>query len=800
MNVGSQLYQYDTNKINLRFLKKVLFTFANANFVLILTAFLLGRTTFLNGTMSLGIIFFYASYHYVSNRRVVVSCILAGVISSGNANIYITILEMLIFIVFTCSISKFSSNKVFPNSISIFASIFIPQILIGGFKNLFFYDLLNMLLYIIVVFTLNHVFENIIAIISGKHNKYALSKQQIIGLATLVCLIASGLGNLTILGLNLRDCLITLIILLFGYSGGPTLGATVGVISQSIIFLTSNNTHFFNGTSAFCGMLSGCLNGLGKVGSSLGFIAGNTIYTLYFDKLSNSFDLYRELLLSVVIFLAIPSSILHRTSKILQNDMVFIPPNYDTRFRKLVIQRLTKFSNVFKELAQTFGSATSVQKISNDKLSISTITDKVSMRVCKTCTSYEKCWSKYNMHQIILNMVNDMEVGGKIASCHMPSCCESLSEFIYSVIDIYEILKLDMAWKNKMIGNTFVISQQLNTFSQTITNLIQDVESNVKFNSKLESRILYQLEKACIKSSKVEVLKNKYQRYEITIFHKCCHDTCLCTNVIQSLVSKITNKNMVKENKHCKIDFDTGMCILKLVEEHLFNIALGISRLVKNRQSISGDSYTFMHNGDGKYILALSDGMGSGTKAASQSQATINLLEKFVESELDKDASIQLINSALILKSSNNDSFATIDLSLIDLYSGEVEFVKIGAVPTFIKTPHLVETIKSISLPVGILDNIDMELVHKQVKSGDFLIMMTDGITDCFKSPSNCSETLVNFISQIKSQNPQEIADAISHKANKICDFTPSDDMTVLVAGIHLKTYQQPNNELILNN
>ena len=145
--------------------------------------------------------------------------------------------------------------------------------------------------------------------------------------------------------------------------------------------------------------------------------------------------------------------------------------------------------------------------------------------------------------------------------------------------------------------------------------------------------------------------------------------------------------------------------------------------------------------------------------------------------------SIELINSILVLKSSD-DSFSTIDMSVIDLFDGVVEFVKIGAVPTILKRDERLEVIKSVSLPAGILSNIEMEYLHKKVESGELIIMMTDGIVDSFKSADEVDKPMLKFIQEIDSINPQEIADTILKEEYEKCDVTPIDDMMVLVAKV----------------
>jgi len=193
-----------------------------------------------------------------------------------------------------------------------------------------------------------------------------------------------------------------------------------------------------------------------------------------------------------------------------------------------------------------------------------------------------------------------------------------------------------------------------------------------------------------------------------------------------------------------------------------------------------------MNAGNGKYLVALSDGMGSGQKAATQSKTAISLLEQFMDAGFDKDTAVNLINSILVLKSSD-ESFTTIDLTIVDLYDGEAEFLKIGAVPTFVKREDAIETIRTVSLPAGIFSNINTELVHKKIDSGNFIIMMTDGIIDAFKKEGRYEDNLINFIRDIKTINPQVIADMILDEAYRLSKGIPEDDMTVLVAKVWKK-------------
>ena len=172
-----------------------------------------------------------------------------------------------------------------------------------------------------------------------------------------------------------------------------------------------------------------------------------------------------------------------------------------------------------------------------------------------------------------------------------------------------------------------------------------------------------------------------------------------------------------------------------------------------------------------------------GPRAKKSSSTVIKMLERLLKTGFDKDVSIGLINSSVNLNS-NEETYATIDISVFNRNTGNIEFVKNGACPTFIKSKNKVEVIKAISLPAGIVDKIDLVVYDKDLKGGEIVVMCSDGILESNQELENKELWVKDMLENIETDDVQKIADIVLQEAIDNDYGIPKDDMTVLVEKI----------------
>ena len=323
----------------------------------------------------------------------------------------------------------------------------------------------------------------------------------------------------------------------------------------------------------------------------------------------------------------------------------------------------------------------------------------------------------------------------------------------------------------------------IKSISKSIESLSKDLEGNIVLDLEKEKNIYDQLQRYGIPVNRVSYMSKGLDDFEITIDKNICSDGCMCENKLTKVLSDIVEENITAQKIGCHSL--GGKCKINFTKAQKYKAITEVAGMSRDGHILCGDNYTYMDISDGKYMVAISDGMGKGKKAYEESYITIDILEKMMDAKIDDEIVINTINNMLLLKSSDEEMFSTLDLGIIDLKKGTLETIKMGACSTYIKRNDKdIDLISSSSLPVGILSDIKLDRKITKVNYGDYIIMVSDGILDAGKNNNLGDNWLIYFLQKIKTTNPKEIANLILDRALEIQDGVVEDDMTVLVTKV----------------
>ena len=217
---------------------------------------------------------------------------------------------------------------------------------------------------------------------------------------------------------------------------------------------------------------------------------------------------------------------------------------------------------------------------------------------------------------------------------------------------------------------------------------------------------------------------------------------------------------------------------ITLSEIPLFDAEVGVYQHICGGGKLCGDCVGCFSNGFGEFVALISDGMGTGGRAAVDSNMTVSILKRLLKSGLSDDTALKVVNSALMVKS-EDESLSTVDLLKVDLFSGRAVIGKAGAPATFVRKGGRVVIKNAPSLPVGILGEVSFSKQSVKLSEGDVVVMVSDG---AFTGEERWLE---NLIKSYEDGTCQDLAKKVVEEAIKRRNDGHDDDVTAVVLKLH---------------
>ncbi len=213
-----------------------------------------------------------------------------------------------------------------------------------------------------------------------------------------------------------------------------------------------------------------------------------------------------------------------------------------------------------------------------------------------------------------------------------------------------------------------------------------------------------------------------------------------------------------------------------MVARRRYKVDVAKASGIKENENANGDSAIMFENREDYFYSLISDGMGSGREAAITSKICVTFAKKMLAAGNGKALTLKMLNG--FIKSRGTECSATVDLAEIDLINGTACFVKSGAAPSYVVRTGSLYKLESNTAPIGIMDEIDAEKIKFDLKDGDVLVMMTDGVTESLED----GVWLANLITYEWDERLDVMAEKILD--NAVLSNKRSDDMTVVLVRV----------------
>lgn len=104
-------------------------------------------------------------------------------------------------------------------------------------------------------------------------------------------------------------------------------------------------------------------------------------------------------------------------------------------------------------------------------------------------------------------------------------------------------------------------------------------------------------------------------------------------------------------------------------------MTVGSAQLSCTGEKLCGDAFESFQDSSGRLVAVLSDGMGSGGRAAVDGAMAAGLTSHLMQAGFGPDSVLRMVNAALMVKS-GDESLATLDIASINLFTGRLESLK----------------------------------------------------------------------------------------------------------------------------
>lgn len=563
---------------------------------------------------------------------------------------------------------------------------------------------------------------------------------------------------------------ITLILLSSRY-GRTAAGAVCGTVAGFMAAVSGSGASCAAALS-IAGLTSGIFASWGKYAQVAVTILSSLVGSLVGSDITETVELLIVSLFGSALFLLIPKSAVAGIGK------VFSPPTKtvsDTSMKKAVTMRLNFAAGALSDVSQTVETVASELSRINSP-TFDGVLKGIEKDACAGCSLCVNCWEarKSDTVSAILEMIKAVRNGdsGEITPPdEFRGRCLRPARVSDAVTVHYGDYASRMAAESRISDVRSVVSEQFNGISNMLYDMAAELERDEAFDDRTANKISQSLKNINIPVNECSCRIDKFGRMTVEII------AATLTDVTYNKIKLLRQAEIC-----CERDFEPpvitesgGKTYITLTERAAFTVDTGVCQIACSPSGISGDAYNTFCDGKGRCFVILSDGMGCGGRAAVDGAMASGLLARLLKAGFGYDSALSILNSAMLFKSTD-ESLATVDIACIDLFSGRTDMLKAGAAPTVVRRGGKCGVAQSTSLPVGILREIGFDKATVKLKSGDLLLLMSDGVN------TEGTDWICAELEGFKGGSAAALAEQIAYSARRRRSDNHSDDITVIAA------------------
>ncbi|MCZ2260585.1 SpoIIE family protein phosphatase [Sporosarcina sp. G11-34] len=589
----------------------------------------------------------------------------------------------------------------------------------------------------------------------------------------------TGMQGILVGHLSLAGFFIHLTILLAASAGGLSFSTTIAMIIAAIIGLAELS---FTGMMAVYGMtgfVAGAFRRFGKVGIATGGIVVSAFFFMYDLTLPLDKTHFVTIGAATVIFLLIP------TRKIEPFQRIFFPASTDVseKRQQWLAERLDDQLSDFQKFAEFMSTLVGGQSPHSGNFIKSE--ELKTPNVCQSCFRYSRCWESEDNDMD--RLLNEWEVTYALSKKSARHRVEEKIKYkcikFTGLINELEDQSASQLLSGQLQHGRKMLALQLRDVSTHLDKIMGEIKEDLSVYKPAEEEIEKRFQEQGIEFFQIDVLSEEKGARKVI----CCipekrsdfeTNTTMAERFILPVLERMYDepfqvvKSGIKQDPFPHIRLTLGSAVR-------FKLDYGIVATSGEKAFHAGDAYEVFPIHAGLTAVLLSDGMGQDIHAYRESRKVIRLMRECLDRKMNPETAMHTLHYMMSLNGLD-DMYATLDLALIDLQDGRLWSWKAGSMSTYIKRGNDFLRLDSQSVPVGFLPAFSVEAKHEDLKSGDILVMMTDGMFQGEVSLEEQEKALYGILGRYGHLDCEKIADRVMGEMERRFRAV-ADDRTVLV-------------------
>lgn len=583
---------------------------------------------------------------------------------------------------------------------------------------------------------------------------------------------ALAFSEVTFGGVSLGRILLVLLILTSARLGGIGGGAVAGVAAGVVQGLSTAGLSYLSGAYGLGGLMAGVFAPMGKIAAAVAFILSHGVASLQVGADSQEYILRGavEVGAATVLYMAIPKS--QRLAQLFTSRRDTLS---GSALRGNIVLRLRHAGEALSQVH------TSVEEISR-KLSaicapnLQGVYDRSVETICAGCSARGACWRKHKEETLdnFRQLSKELRAKGRVDTVDFSPAfserCGRVGEMRNEINKNYGRYLLKEAAELRAAQIREVVEEHFQTTADILDEMAGEFSQYQSFDEEAAERVREILVENGIEPLEVCCRLDRFGRMtveaEVTRERRKRVNRAVFTREISAACGRVFSPPCLS---------DAGEnCRMQMCQRPAFDAARGFSQYSAGSGAFCGDSASVFYDGCGRLVAVLSDGMGTGGRAAIDGAMTCAMAESLLKAGIGFESMLRTVNSALIAKS-GDESLATLDIACVDLFTGQCQFHKAGAACSVVRRGKKVEFIEASSVPVGIMPQVEFVDYKVDLEPGDVVVLVSDGVT---AAGQEWLEDLV--LHWDEEENPNLLAQRVTDEARRRRSDGHEDDITAL--------------------